>query len=128
MEPLRGLNVPCDLQLIEERWVTNFPDGPAAASTASLPPQHAQRGWGGIRQDLTRLGIIETKKDARIDMPDLYRVGFGLGRSPPVTCSLQPLDAPLRPEKDGSTQVTCGVSVVAPQAWAFAVTRRHSTV
>jgi hypothetical protein len=23
---------------------------------------------------------METKKDGRVDMPDLYRVGFGLGR------------------------------------------------
>lgn len=80
MKPLQGLNVPCDLQQIEERWTDIFPDGPAAASTASLPPQHAERGWEGIRQDLSRLGIFETRKDARIDMPDLYRVGFGLGR------------------------------------------------
>lgn len=45
-----------------------------------MPPQHAERGWDGLRQDLIRLGIFETKKDGRIDMPDLYRVGFGLGR------------------------------------------------
>jgi|GEM_PF-2093247 len=34
----------------------------------------------GIRQDLQRLGIFIIRKDSRIDMPDLYRVGFGLGR------------------------------------------------
>jgi hypothetical protein len=33
-----------------------------------------------VREDLQRLGLLETKKDGRIDMPDLYRVGFGLGR------------------------------------------------
>ncbi len=80
MSPLTGLTVPCEYALIEQRWVHNFPDGPGAETVKRLPPQHAERGWDGLRQDLIRLGIFETKKDGRIDMPDLYRVGFGLGR------------------------------------------------
>ena len=80
MGPLQGLNVPCDFQAIEDRWRKDFPDGPVAGPSASLPPQHTQRGWDGIRQDLTRLGLLEIKKDGRIDMPDPHRVGFGLGR------------------------------------------------
>ncbi|ADP11828.1 hypothetical protein EJP617_21470 [Erwinia sp. Ejp617] len=27
-----------------------------------------------------RIGVFEERADERIDMPDLYRVGFGLGR------------------------------------------------
>lgn len=80
MSPLTGLTVPCEYALIEQRWVHDFPDGPGAATVKRLPPQHAERGWDGLKQDLIRLGIFETKKDSRIDMPDLYRVGFGLGR------------------------------------------------
>jgi len=80
MEPLHGLNVPCDDGFIKSRWSDIFPDGPAAVSLIGLPPQHAKRGWDGVQQDLTRLGILKIKKDERIDMPDLYRVGFGLGR------------------------------------------------
>lgn len=77
---LRGLNVPCESELIVERWQQAFPDGPGSALTERLPAQHAERGWDGIRNDLIRLGVLELKKDGRIDMPDLYRVGFGLGR------------------------------------------------
>lgn len=77
---LRGLNVPCEFELIVERWQQAFPDGPSLAPTDRLPPQHIERGWAGIRDDLIRLGVLELKKDGRIDMPDLYRVGFGLGR------------------------------------------------
>lgn len=77
---LRGLNVPCEFDLIRERWQQAFPAGPGSAPTDRLPPQHIERGWDGIRDDLIRLGVIELKKDGRIDMPDLYRVGFGLGR------------------------------------------------
>lgn len=78
---LDGLNVPCDMSQILVRWEQAFPDGPSSASSDNkLPAQHVERGWGGIRDDLIRLGVLELKKDGRIDMPDLYRVGFGLGR------------------------------------------------
>ena len=52
-----------------------------------LPPQHADRGSEGVRKDLERIGIFETMKDGRVNLPDLYRVGFGLGRRggvPPI--------------------------------------------
>jgi hypothetical protein len=77
---LRGMNVPCTYEDILLRWQERFPTGPQDIHSERLPAQHASRGWEGIREDLQRLGLIETKKDGRIDMPDLYRVGFGLGR------------------------------------------------
>lgn len=81
MSPLSGLTVPCDYPAILERWQVFFPSGPNSASNKDrLPPQHEERGWDGIRDDLIRLGVFDVKKDGRIDMPDLYRVGFGLGR------------------------------------------------
>lgn len=80
MEPLSGLNVPSELGAIVHRWEQKYPSGPDAAPIERLPPQHAKRGWDGIKDDLIRLGVLELKKDGRVDMPDLYRVGFGLGR------------------------------------------------
>ena len=80
MTPLAGLTVPCDYALILQRWDGEFPGGPQDAHIRHLPPQHAERGWDGVREDLQTLGLFETKKDGRIDMPDLYRVGFRLGR------------------------------------------------
>lgn len=77
---LRGMNVPCAYEDILLRWQERFPGGPQDIHSERLPAQHVSRGWEGIREDLQRLGLIETKKDGRIDMPDLYRVGFGLGR------------------------------------------------
>jgi hypothetical protein len=77
---LKGLNVPCAYDDLQARWAKRFPHGPNSIHSDRLPAQHADRGWDGIRDDLQRLGLIETKKDGRIDMPDLYRVGFGLGR------------------------------------------------
>jgi hypothetical protein len=80
LEALQGLNVPCEFEQILVRWEEAFPNGPGTANTEYLPAQHIERGWLGVSDDLIRLGILERKKDGRIDMPDLYRVGFSLGR------------------------------------------------
>jgi hypothetical protein len=80
MDPLRGLTVPCAFEVVQERWGFYFPNGLSGLSDQRLPPQHAERGWSGVRSDLERLGIFETMKDGRVNLPDLYRVGFGLGR------------------------------------------------
>jgi hypothetical protein len=80
MAPLRGLNLPREFSVFEARWQEHFPQGPTSISSSRLPAQHSEKGWQGIVEDLKRLGVMETKKDGRLDMPDLYRVGFGLGR------------------------------------------------
>lgn len=80
MKTLEGLNVPCDYAAIVGKWAESYPAGPSSAIMDRLPPQHATRGWDGIRDDLIRLGMFDVRKDDRIDMPDLYRVGFKLGR------------------------------------------------
>jgi len=80
MGPLKGKNVPVDYGEIMEGWSQKFPDGPQSISSDRLPPQHALQGWNGVRDDLVRLGVFTIRSGGRIDMPDLYRVGFGLGR------------------------------------------------
>ncbi|MEO5362066.1 MAG: hypothetical protein H7838_00360 [Magnetococcus sp. DMHC-8] len=79
MEALRGINVPCDDETVNRAWDNKMPGGPGSISSDRLPPQHVE-SWDGVRKDLERLGIFVTRKDGRVDMPDLYRVGFGLGR------------------------------------------------
>jgi hypothetical protein len=81
MAPLSGLTVPSPLGDIEQRWRDGFGWSPEAkVFEGRLPPEHLEDGWKGVARDLTDLGIFETMKDSRINMPDLYRVGFGLGR------------------------------------------------
>lgn len=82
MKPLRGLTVPCPFDVIEDRWKEHFPGGleDAAIVSKRLPPQHIAQGWDGVCNDLERIGIFEKMRDKRINMPDLYRIGFGLGR------------------------------------------------
>ena len=79
LKVLSGMNVPLEFEEVRGKWILNFPEGTITGSS-HLPAQHIDRGWDGVREDLQRLGLLETKKDGRIDMPDLYRVGFGLGR------------------------------------------------
>jgi hypothetical protein len=80
LSALKGMNVPCSFEAVQIQWDSTFPNGPQAIASDRLPAQHTDRGWNGLLQDLQRLGLMEVKKDGRIDMPDLYRVGFGLGR------------------------------------------------
>ncbi|WP_038924408.1 hypothetical protein [Dickeya dadantii] len=79
LTPLNGLNVPIDFSVIQQRWDEVFPQG-LPGNPNKLPPQHAQKGWPGLKLDLLRIGVFEERNSERIDMPDLYRVGFGLGR------------------------------------------------
>ncbi len=80
MAPLRHLSVPCEATVIDERWQSQFPQGLGGFDFPRLPPQRMDAGWPGIRADLERLGIFQPMRDGRVNLPDLYRVGFGLGR------------------------------------------------
>lgn len=81
MAPLRGLSVPCEFIRITERWHTNVSNPELDLGTAPSPSKQLQaRSWTDVRDDLIRLGIFEIMQDGRINMPDLYRVGFNLGR------------------------------------------------
>ena len=80
LDPLNGLVVPCEAENIDERWQQKFGENPNHLDFGRLPPEHVRDGWKGIRSDLVTLAIFETMKDGRLNMPDLYRVGFSLGR------------------------------------------------
>ncbi|MDR2174698.1 MAG: hypothetical protein LBO82_02025 [Synergistaceae bacterium] len=81
LSPLEKLNVPCDFSVVEARWDEEFPSGAETLpSKDRLPPQSLKEGWLGIRKDLERIGLFEILQDGRINMPDLYRIGFKLGR------------------------------------------------
>ncbi len=81
LETLEGLNVPIEFADIKARWEEKFVGGVESIDNKQqLPAQHEKQSWEGIQEDLQRLGMLEIKKDNRVDMPDLYRVGFKLGR------------------------------------------------
>jgi hypothetical protein len=80
LEPLSGQVVPCPFQEIEDRWEGSMKRLHRQLKSERLSPEHIEDGVEGFRQDLENLGIFESMRDGRVNMPDLYRVGFGLGR------------------------------------------------
>lgn len=84
MEPLRGLNVPCSLQEISTRWEAAGSlqriDQEIGRGQVRLPPSRWQDGAVGLIKDLEDLGVFFSTSDGRINIPDVFRVGYGLGR------------------------------------------------
>lgn len=84
LEPLRGLNVPCPFGDIEERWregnvIDRLAREVVDDEVKLLPPQ-LDRGAVGVREDLESLSIFHRMYDDRVQIPDVFRVGYGLGR------------------------------------------------
>lgn len=83
MEPLSGrIIVPCEPNGFISIWKKKKTIGNliGQGDSVKLPPQHLEEGPEGILKDLEGLGIIQRLRDGRIQMPDVYRIAFGLGR------------------------------------------------
>lgn len=84
MQPLKRLTVPNSFQEIEARWqqagtLESLP-GILEGARIRLPPRRLHKGAAGIKDDLIELGVLQPMPDGCINIPDVYRVGFGLGR------------------------------------------------
>lgn len=84
MTALKGVNVPISFQNIEARWqeggtIETIADS-LQGTRVRLPPRRIHQGAPGLREDLTELGVLQPVAEGRINIPDVYRVGFGLGR------------------------------------------------
>lgn len=90
MKPLQGLTVPCRFEEIARRWeekamweernILDRLQNDIANKAVKLPPVHLGEGSPGVRRDLEALGVFERMTDDRVNLPDVYRVGYGLGR------------------------------------------------
>jgi len=86
MLPLRGkLTVPCLVGEIFALWneasiIDKLRHRAAQGDVVKLPPQHLDDGLKGILSDLESLGLVQSLSSERIQMPDVYRIAFGLGR------------------------------------------------
>lgn len=84
MKPLEGLVVPCAFEEVVERWereqVLQNIRMRIEAQEERLPPAHLEEGPHGARKDLEELGIFVRMRDDRVNIPDVLRVGYGLGR------------------------------------------------
>ncbi len=81
IQPLKNLTVPCPASDFLERWeIEGTVEKLSAKDVDKLPPQHLAEGGAGLLKDLESLNLIQRLSDGRIQMPDVYRVAFGLGR------------------------------------------------
>lgn len=86
MEPLRGITVPCESSTLIGVWEENETldslekKAVSPQTPVKLPPQHREQGANGILVDLEALGMVRRIEGSRIQMPDVYRIAFGLGR------------------------------------------------
>lgn len=80
---LKGMTVPCPFEDVQALWEERYPQGPEELFVnypQHRPPEFASQRWQDVRELLERLGFCMTLGDGRFNMPDLYRVGFRLGR------------------------------------------------
>ena len=84
MGSLERMVVPCRFEEIAERWKANRVVDQLAEEAdedgGRLPPRRIDRGADGVREALESLGIFFRMRDGRVNIPDVYRVGYGLGR------------------------------------------------
>lgn len=82
LRPLGGMVVPCRFEEIVDRWedpLDSLTDQ-VEENRVKLPPRHIDEGPDGVRRDLESLGVFQRMRDGRVNIPDVFRVGYGLGR------------------------------------------------
>ena len=81
---LEGMAVPCAFGEIERRWeergVLPRLAEDMKQARVRLVPRRAGQGPVGVRQDLEDLSIFQRLRDGRVNIPDVFRVAYGLGR------------------------------------------------
>ena len=80
LSPLEGMIVPCQFDEIVKRWDLDPLAEAVKQGEVKLPPLHIKQGSDGVREDLESLGVFFRMRDGRVNIPDVFRVGYGLGR------------------------------------------------
>ena len=84
LSPLEGMVVPCKFDEIAKCWqqkdVLDDLINAVKQGEVKLPPLHIKQGSDGVREDLESLGVFFRMRDGRVNIPDVFRVGYGLGR------------------------------------------------
>lgn len=85
MQPLRGLTVPCRFEEIRSRWVEadvfrRVTEKLEPRGEFVPPPDLPDAEPDELRLRLEQLGIFLRMGDGRVNIPDVFRVGYGLGR------------------------------------------------
>jgi hypothetical protein len=85
LEAARGLTVPCRPEELTSRWTPQRIQAVQQA-TDKLPPRrfstdpYRRETADALIDDLVDLAVLYRTSDARLNMPDIFRVGFGIKR------------------------------------------------
>jgi hypothetical protein len=77
---LRELMVPCDPDEVLELWRLKGLAAKVDSNDDARPRRHHGSDLPGIIDDLVDLGMMERLRDDRINVPDVYRLRFGIKR------------------------------------------------
>ena len=84
MSALAGMVVPMEFEEVAQRWrdrgVLDALGRQVEQSEVTLPSGRLDKGAEGVRLDLESLGVFQRLLDGRVNIRDVYRVGYGLGR------------------------------------------------
>ena len=84
LRDLEGMVVPCRFADVAARWnnrasLTRLSED-MKRQDVKLPPCGIDEGAEGVRRDLEALSMFQRMHDGRVNIPDVFRVGYGLGR------------------------------------------------
>jgi hypothetical protein len=88
IEPLRGLQVPMEKEVITQRWREHDLESELrkqyslgeARDESQVRVGPRSYIYGDLIPELMELGVMSRRADGRIDLPDVYRIAFGIGR------------------------------------------------
>ena len=87
VESLEGLQVPIERGVIEDRWdeYNVFESLRSDYGSETVGDDEAKTGpqsftSDGLISELVELGVMSYRRDGRIDLPDVYRIAFNIGR------------------------------------------------
>jgi len=85
LDALEGTVVPCPFLDIEGTWndkdiLKQLSEGSISQEESGLPPPGLRQGGAGLRADLESVGVFRHLSDDRVDIPDVFRIGYGLGQ------------------------------------------------
>jgi len=85
LEAARGLSVPCSPDELKTRWPLDLlkdacsPDKKLAPRRFTTDPLR-KNTLDSVVDDLVELGVLYRTQDRRLNIPDIFRVGFGIRR------------------------------------------------
>lgn len=85
LKSLHGMVTPCDFADIAERWaeqdaLERLRGAIELMEDVKLLPSRIEEGPDGVRLDLESLHVFLRMHDGRVNIPDVFRIGYGLGR------------------------------------------------